>query len=130
MLQEKVYRAVSGWLMVMVLFATTIGGFVLLGTALESRPEGGATSSTVSSFISSLTLPFASVLTTSPEKTGRSGARATPAIEAPPLMETTCPAATRLAVAYAEDAAQNTRKRIRRVEGNDIELNANLVTIA
>ena len=27
MLQEKVYRAVSGWLMVMVLIATTIGGF-------------------------------------------------------------------------------------------------------
>lgn len=29
MLQEKVYRAVSGWLMVMVLLATTIGGVVL-----------------------------------------------------------------------------------------------------
>lgn len=41
MLQEKVYRAVSGWLMVMVLVAAPVAGIVSFGIAADSRPEGG-----------------------------------------------------------------------------------------
>jgi regulator of protease activity HflC (stomatin/prohibitin superfamily) len=40
MLQEKVYRAISGWLMVAVLFATIIGGFACLVAAEEFGSEG------------------------------------------------------------------------------------------
>ena len=37
MLQEKAYRGVSGWLMVAVLLAATIGGFVMLEQAIDTE---------------------------------------------------------------------------------------------
>jgi len=44
MLQEKVYRAVSGWLMVAVLVVAPVAGFVSLVTAVNAAPAGDESS--------------------------------------------------------------------------------------
>src|SRR4051812_13295118 len=46
MLQEKVYRGISGWLMVAVLLATTVAGFVITGRGIDAMQSAEPSAST------------------------------------------------------------------------------------